>query len=112
MDLYEFLERKNHKDRPVYQQVVVSGNPGVGKSMFLVYYLLRFAVVLVCLQRVHMQVACCTLHLSVLACMCLVYGLLRVGCHSPGLLAQMHDAHHVADKHHRASLSSSGGQST
>eukprot|EP00891_Asterochloris_glomerata_P000934 jgi/Astpho2/934/Aster-00771 len=42
MDLYEFLERKNHKDRPVYQQVVVSGNPGVGKSMFLVYYLLRW----------------------------------------------------------------------
>ena len=41
MDLYEFLERKDAEGEPVYQQVVVSGNPGVGKSMFLVYYLLR-----------------------------------------------------------------------
>ena len=41
MDLYEFLERKDAEGGPVYQQVVVSGNPGVGKSMFLVYYLLR-----------------------------------------------------------------------
>ena len=42
MDLYEFLEGKHKTGRPVYQQVVVSGNPGVGKSMFLVYYLLRY----------------------------------------------------------------------
>ena len=42
MDLYEFLERKDVEGIPVYQQVVVSGNPGVGKSMFLVYYLLRY----------------------------------------------------------------------
>ena len=42
VDLYEFLERKDAEGRPVYRQVVVSGNPGVGRSMFLVYYLLRY----------------------------------------------------------------------
>ena len=42
MELYEFLEGKDVQGRPVYQQVVVSGNPGVGKSMFLVYNLLRY----------------------------------------------------------------------
>ena len=42
LDLYEFLEGKDAEGDSVYQQVVVSGNPGVGKSMFLVYYLLRY----------------------------------------------------------------------
>lgn len=104
LDLYEFLERENDEGRPVYEQVVVSGNPGVGKSMFLVYYLLRLAFVFVCFQTVHMHGAQCTLHLEVLSYMCLPHRRLSIACHSPALLAQMLAACHVADQHHPESF--------
>ena len=43
MEMYEYLESKDDKGRLQWRQVVVTGTEsGVGTSMFLVYYLLRF----------------------------------------------------------------------
>ena len=77
-DLYEFLQSTDANGRLSLQQVVVSGNPGVGKSMLLVYYLLRFVRHSACLLVKGPQACFLMLQMSicVMVCLSLVYSLL------------------------------------
>ena len=64
MEMYEYLESDDDNGRLQWRQVVVTGiESGVGTSMFLVYYLLRFVSHSAYLLVTGLH-ACCSAHIG------------------------------------------------